>query len=173
MFYFRNVRNWNGGCCCGKTSQPPGFGPPCGSAGNPAKPPCPPQGESCPPPKPSCPPEHRPGEKCAGEKHHDKDKKDCQKGERGHTHREEGKKEEKKPECREEHSKREGNKGRPEEKKQQCAKIQPCACNHSCQCTFNCPDLLKWALWSSGFFRCSQCEKSGWHHRIGGGSGFC
>lgn len=37
---------------------------------------------------------------------------------------------------------------------------------------FNCPDLLRWALWSSGFFRCNKCEQSGWRRKRGG-SGFC
>lgn len=165
MFYFRNGRNRGYGGGCGRTGQSPGFGsPPCSS--------CPAPGRPQPSPQPACPPEHGHGKKEDGGKHHDKDKKEWDAKE--HEHREDGKKEEKRAERKEEHQKHDvrEDKGRAEEKKRQCTKIQPCACN-SCQCTFNCPDLLRWALWSSGFFRCNQCEKSGWHHRIGGGSGFC
>lgn len=49
----------------------------------------------------------------------------------------------------------------------------PCVNNCSVGCNPpSCSDLLRFALWSSGFFRCSGRGKSGWHHRKGG-SGFC
>lgn len=53
-----------------------------------------------------------------------------------------------------------------------CRDIRPCSCNRANCCQINCPDLLRWALWSSGFFRCGKCEQSGWQRKRGG-SGFC
>lgn len=180
MFYFRNAGNRNCGGSCGGNGQPPAFGPPQGHSCPPPRPVCPQPGSACSPPRPACPqpgsacpPEDGAGKKGDGEKHCEKEKKECQKGEGRHDREERCKKEEKKPERKEEHAKHGEGRDRTEEKRPQCAKIRPCACNASCQCTFNCPDLLRWVLWSSGFFRCNQCEKSGWHHRIGGGSGFC
>lgn len=53
-----------------------------------------------------------------------------------------------------------------------CRDIRPCCCSRENSIQVNCPDLLRWALWSSGFFRCNKCEQSGWRRRRGG-SGFC
>lgn len=97
-----------------------------------------------------------------------------------------GKKEEcdKKEECRKKEEKREETRCSPgkkcllqEGKKQSpncavCREIRPCCTNRRNSIQVNCPELLRWALWSSGFFRCNQCEQSGWRRRRGG-SGFC
>lgn len=64
----------------------------------------------------------------------------------------------------------EGKKQQP--KCEVCKDIRTCCCNRANNIQVNCPDLLRWALWSSGFFRCNKCEQSGWRKKRGG-SGFC
>lgn len=82
----------------------------------------------------------------------------------------EGKREEKKCEVDRKPPKEDGKKHLP--KCEVCRDIRPCCCNRTNSIQVNCPDLLRWALWSSGFFRCDHCEQSGWRKRRGG-SGFC
>lgn len=165
MFYFMNGRRPNN-CCkgefpCGRPDREPGPGPSCPPPKpphpeRPCPPPEPPHPERpCPPPKPPCPPPHPPkdeGKKCGEDGH---GKKDGPGEEKKHGH---------KRDCPE-HDKDRKN-------EIACRERNSCCCNSSGGNHCGCPDLLRWALWSSGFFRCNRCEQSGWRHKRGGG-GFC
>lgn len=158
MFYFRNGRNQGRRSNhCGNCSSNP-------QPGRPGQPTCPPPGSPdrpCPPPKPpgpqNCPdpPPHSP-EACGKKEEHEK---------------KDDKKENKKdvPKCV---SHRECPGRRDDRDCRVCREIRPCCDNNRNCISVNCPDLLRWALWSSGFFRCDRCEKSGWQRKRGG-SGFC
>lgn len=158
MFYFMNGRgnqSRQGDFRCGRTD-----GGPCSPhPEKPCPPPCLPHpGKPCPPPKPPhpekpCPhPPGKDGKPCREERHERKDGP------------EEEKKREHKKEC--------PGHDRGGKNEIACRERNSCCCNRSGCNNGGCPDLLRWALWSSGFFRCNRCEQSGWRHRRGG-SGFC
>ncbi len=142
MFYFRNTAKQSmgkSGCMNGGCGSGCHPCPPPKPPSPPPPPPCPPPKPPCPPPKPPSPP---PAPPCPPPK------PPCPPPKPPSPPPE-------KPPCG------------PPKPGGGCKKITPCHKQPN-SITLNCPELLRWALWSSGVFRCNTCEQSGWRSKCGG-----